>query len=135
MENTIGRGEAGQKIDGQTEGLPRPLCCGLMCAMRFRFALLISGALVSAVSAQDTFGPDRAQLLRHARCTYAAPPLQADGKVDAPKLVAELKELHANTYRWVIHPNDDTRELKEFLPLARAGGIRVWVTVNPPSER
>jgi hypothetical protein len=106
-----------------------------MDAMTCWPVLLLFGALISAAPAQDNFASERAQLLRNSRCTYAAPPVRSDGKIDAPRLVAELTELHANTYRWVVHPKDDLHELSGFLPLAKAQGIRVWVTVNPPSER
>jgi hypothetical protein len=86
--------------------------------------------------AGDATAHTRAEVLRGSFCTYAAPPRSADKRVDAPQLIAELLELHANTYRWVLHPGDtNLQDFKKFLPLARAQNIRVWVTVNPPSER
>jgi len=76
-------------------------------------------------------------LLRGSYCTYGAPPLLADKCVDVEKLVDQIVDLHANTYRWIFRPEQTNNlvALKQFLPLARAKNIRVWVTVNPPSER
>lgn len=59
-----------------------------------------------------------------------------NGHADIQTLLCELNELHANTYRWIYRPGSTNLEdLKAFLPLARAQNIRVWVNVNPPSER
>lgn len=67
--------------------------------------------------------------------TYAAPPLLTDGQIDMNRLIAELNDLHANTYNWLIWKrNDDFEALKLFLPLARKANLKVWVTVVPPSE-
>jgi len=86
--------------------------------------------------AEDAAARLRAERLRGSLCTYAAPPRLPDQRVDAERLIAELVELHANTYRWVLHPGETNRQVfTRFLPLARARNIRVWVTINPPSER
>lgn len=51
------------------------------------------------------------------------------------RLLAELEDLHANTYHWLIsNAIDDFDDLKEFLPQAASRSLRVWVTVLPPSE-
>jgi hypothetical protein len=98
--------------------------------------LILLSAIGWGASAEDLAGQQRSQPLRGARCTYAAPPRTADGRVDVERLVAELVELHANTYRWVSRPDETNRQdFRKFLPLARAHQIRAWVTVNPPSER
>jgi len=56
--------------------------------------------------------------------------------VDLERLVTDLVDLHANTYRWVFRPGGtNLQDFKQFLPLARAHNIQAWVTVNPPSER
>jgi hypothetical protein len=104
--------------------------------MKTLAGLLLVAALGTAAWAEDGAARARADELRGALCTYAAPPHRTDGHVDAERLVAELVELHANTYRWVFRPGTTNLEdFKQFLPLARARNIRVWVTVNPPSER
>ncbi len=55
--------------------------------------------------------------------------------MDCNRLIAELGELHANTYNWLIsRANTDWEDLHTFLPLAKEKGIRVWVTLLPPSE-
>ena len=98
--------------------------------------LILPLLLIYGASGEDFFARERSQSLRASYCTYAAPPRLADHQVDARRLVAELVELHANTYRWVAHPGEsDLQDLKAFLPLARAHNLRVWVTINPPSER
>jgi hypothetical protein len=73
--------------------------------------------------------------LKHTYGTYAAPPRMANTRVDIPKLLAQLKEVHANTYHWLIWQNEnDWEDLKLFLPVAHKKNLRVWVTVVPPSE-
>jgi hypothetical protein len=58
-----------------------------------------------------------------------------DGRIDCERLVAELSELHANTYNWLIaHAATDWEDLHTFLRLAAKHSIRVWVTLLPPSE-
>lgn len=57
------------------------------------------------------------------------------GHVDCALLVRRLQELGANTYMWLIwHSPNDWEDLHEFLPLAAAAGITVWVYLVPPSE-
>src|SRR5262245_4401121 len=67
--------------------------------------------------------------------TYHGEPRLANGRVDCHQLLAELAEIRANTYSWLIWEKPtDWDDLKLFLPLARAQKIRVWVTLVPPSE-
>lgn len=68
--------------------------------------------------------------------TYANPPRFGNGIVDAKRLIAELKDLHANTYIWTIPPlhPEDWDALKIFLPLATKAKLKVWVSLRPPSE-
>ncbi|MDR0714011.1 MAG: hypothetical protein LBF89_07125 [Bacteroidales bacterium] len=86
--------------------------------------------------------PLRGQENRHANVlygvagTYATPPRNADGTVNMTKLLKELKDIHANTYHWLIRDNNDELDvLKQFLPRARRKHINVWVTIVPPSEQ
>jgi hypothetical protein len=98
--------------------------------------LILLSAIGWCAPAEDFAARERSQPLRGSLCTYAAAPRLEDGRVDVERLVAELVELHANTYRWVSRPGEtNLQDFKKFLPLARAHKIRVWVTVNPPSER
>jgi len=67
--------------------------------------------------------------------TYANPPRFEDGRIDLKGLISELKDIHANTYNWLIRTNNDDLEvLKLFLPLARKAKLKVWATLVPPSE-
>jgi hypothetical protein len=67
--------------------------------------------------------------------TYANPPRLEDGRIDQKRLIAELKDIHANTYNWLIRTgNTDLEALKIFLSLARKAKLKVWATLVPPSE-
>ena len=78
---------------------------------------------------------DRSVAIRGCAGTYAGAPRGTDGRVDVQRLLAELKDLHADTYNWLIWTADtDWDDLHTFLPLARDAGIRVWVTLVPPTE-
>lgn len=73
--------------------------------------------------------------LNGCRGTYDNAPRLDNGRVDQARLLAELTELRANTYNWLIwHRPTDWEDLQVFLPLAREKGINVWVTLVPPSE-
>lgn len=67
--------------------------------------------------------------------TYAGEPRLPNGRVDLDRLLRELGEIHADTYNWLIwHAATDWQDLQAFLPLAQRKGIKVWVTLVPPSE-
>jgi hypothetical protein len=77
----------------------------------------------------------RAAALRGTMGTYCAAPRSLDGRVNVKLLVAQLLDLHANTYSFCIHGrSNDWADLQLFLPAAREHGIRVWASVVPPSE-
>lgn len=78
---------------------------------------------------------DRTTALLGCFGTYNGEPRAKDGRVDIPRLLSELADLRVNTYNWLIwHGARDWDDLQVFLPLARKQGIRVWVTLVPPSE-
>ena len=55
--------------------------------------------------------------------------------MDIDRLLAQLVELHANTYSFCVHvQSTDWDDLKLLLPRAREKGIRVWASLLPPSE-
>lgn len=96
-------------------------------------ALWLTSCANRKMHQQDSASAGR--VLQNTYGTYGAPPRQPDGRVNHQQLLAELKELHATTYHWLIWQNGhDWDDLRIFLPLARKQGIRVWVTVVPPSE-
>jgi hypothetical protein len=102
-------------------------CCMVALAMG------IPGT-VSAQPAQLA-APDRTAAIRGCVGTYSGAPRGKDGRVDVQRLLEQLKDLHANTYSWLIWTADtDWEDLQTFLPPAREAGIRVWVTLVPPSE-
>lgn len=106
---------------------------GVVAVMKLTAILL---ALVSSLAlAQENPPPDRAQALRGSIATYAGVPRGKDRRVDVARLASELADLRVNTYSWLIHDRDtDWDDLKLFLPLAREQGIKVWLTLVPPSE-
>lgn len=72
---------------------------------------------------------------RGAYGTYGNPPRLDNGQVDFKRLLFELKDIHADTYHWLIHEKfTDWDDLKQFLPMARKAKIKVWVCLVPPSE-
>jgi hypothetical protein len=72
--------------------------------------------------------------IRGALGTYGNPPRLESGEVNMYRLISELKDIHADTYHWLILKPNDWDELKQFLPLARKAHLKVWVTLLPPSE-
>jgi hypothetical protein len=94
---------------------------------------LLSFAPVRAADSDDAAA--RRQALSHSYGTYDGNFRKRDGHIDSQRLLADLAELHANTYNFLIAgAATDWDDLHTFLPLARERGIRVWVTLLPPSE-
>ena len=56
--------------------------------------------------------------------------------IDTPRMIARLKELHANNVNYLIwnSPSDFDDLRNEFLPAAQDAGINVWVYLVPPGE-
>ena len=75
----------------------------------------------------------RAQALRGSYGTYYGAPRQGD-HVDIARLLSELKDIHANTYHWLVRGPNGWEDMKTFLPLARQQHLRVWASLVPPSE-
>src|SRR5262245_12629351 len=67
--------------------------------------------------------------------TYGSPPVAKDGTILYDTLISQLKDLHCNTYNWLIMPDTNSlKQLKEFLPVAKKSNIDVWATLIPPVE-
>lgn len=89
---------------------------------------------VGNATADEHAAARRASLL-HSYGTYAGDMRQPDGHLDCERLVAELGDMRATTYNFLIsRGKNDWDDLHTFLPLAKQQGLRVWVTVLPPSE-
>jgi hypothetical protein len=88
----------------------------------------------SFVNAKDDAIANRRQALSQSYGTYGFSFRGPDGRFDHARLLAELGELHANTHNWLIGKASDWEDLQAFLPLARKHGVRVWVSLLPPSE-
>ena len=106
--------------------------------LRTLLVLALLAPVTGCVTARKTEAAARAERTKAiygTRATYCRAPRQADTRVDVDRLIAQLVELHANTYSFCIHNYyTDWDDLKLILPAARAKGIRVWASVVPPSE-
>jgi hypothetical protein len=106
--------------------------------VRSLFLLSLLASLIGCVTSrtvEKNARAERARAVVGARATYCAAPRQADHRVDVDRLIAQLVELHANTYSFCIHGYaTDWEDLKLILPRAREKGIRVWASLVPPSE-
>ena len=90
---------------------------------------------VTSRTAEKNARAERARAVAGTRATYCSAPRNADKRVDVDRLIAQLVELHANTYSFCIHGYaTDWDDLKLILPRAREKGIRVWASLVPPSE-
>ena len=112
------------------------LCCscdGAVTAARVE----LNGQLWAALVADQ---PARSKRLA-ARLTgtlgdYDSEPRTPEGRVDIPRLIRQITLAHMDTYDWLIwHAPTDWDDLHAFLPVARRNGIKVWVTLCPPSEQ
>ena len=100
-----------------------------------RSTALLWLCLVAIASAATPAAGDRTAALRGSFGTYAGSPRGADGRVDVERLVAQLVDLRANTYHWLIWTAlTDWDDLRRFLPRAREHGILVWACLVPPTE-
>jgi hypothetical protein len=98
---------------------------------------LVGLLLVCALSASapKAIAVDRTAPLRGCFGTYAGAPKLPDGHVDQQKLMAELLDIHANTYHWLFRGKQiEFDDFKAFMPLAAQHKIKLWVTLVPPSE-
>ena len=78
----------------------------------------------------------RGEVVRGVRGTYSGEPRGEDGRIDLERLVEELESVGANTYNFLIKVGEnDWDDVQLFLPMARARGINVWVTVTCPSKK
>lgn len=99
----------------------------------FFFTCLL--ALASCSNRKIAQQQDAGKSLKNTYGTYSAPPRLPNGRVNHTQLLAELKEIHATTYNWLIWTNEnDWDDLQVFLPLAKEQHLKVWVSLVPPSE-
>jgi hypothetical protein len=105
----------------------------------FLALVLIQGQLFSQNTSSDSIitkpCSKQTSSFRGTLGTYANPPRFEDGRINLQGLISELKDIHANTYNWLIRTkHDDLETLKHFLPLAQKAKLKVWATLVPPSE-
>ena len=79
-----------------------------MTQTRFHLALAVLAALPlgTAAAASTATSPsanaDRTAAVRGCRATYDAAPRRKDGRVDTDALLAQLRDLGADTYNWLV---------------------------------
>ena len=99
------------------------------------FCCLLLGVVGCATKTSDQRSAEkRVANIRGALGTYGNPPRKQSRHVDIDRLLAELKEINANTYHWLQRTDADWQDFKEFLPRARRQNLKVWITLLPPSE-
>ncbi len=81
----------------------------------------------------------RAVMLRKTMGTilgdYDAEPRTPEGRVDLPRLFQQIAAAHMTMYDFLIwHAETDWEDFQLFLPEAKKRGLKVWVTLAPPSE-
>ena len=92
-------------------------------------------AEIATTAEKNESATTRRESLTHSYGTYGASLRTPDGHIDAQRLIADLVEMRATTHNYLIAgAATDWEDLHTFLPLAQKHGIRVWVTVLPPSE-
>ncbi|HEX3600168.1 MAG TPA: hypothetical protein VHU84_08490 [Lacipirellulaceae bacterium] len=107
--------------------------------MKIYISLLVASIAFLASSGVPANGDEssavRREALLHSYGTYSGELRTPEGRKDHVRLLNELGDMHANTYNYLISRADtDWEDLRSFLPLAKDRGIRVWVTLLPPSE-
>lgn len=98
---------------------------------------ILTMAAVTSMPAQDdaAMAQLRASQFANGFGTYGGEPRLASGRVDIGRLLRELADIRATAYSFLIwRAPTDWEDLHLFLPKARAQGLKVWVTVVPPSE-
>jgi hypothetical protein len=107
----------------------------MLCKIPVGISFLALCLLTTKIALADDVVAARRQALEHSYGTYACDKRTANGHMDFAAILSDLHELHANTYNFLIAPSaNDWDDLHAFLPLAKENGIRVWVTLLPPSE-
>jgi hypothetical protein len=96
----------------------------------FLILVLLAGVCCTSGTSSENEGSSKAIVI----ATYGSPPRTKDGTVLYDSLINQLKDLHCNTYNWLIMPDaKNFEQLKEFLPLAKKDSIDVWATLIPPT--
>ena len=128
-----------ESTGGRSSASPVTILVPLFTAI----GLFLPADAVFAQTSRSSFSqpaPNRHALLesslRGTLGDYDAEPRRADGRVDIPRLLSQIRTAHMNTYDWLIwHAATDWGDLNDFLPQAAKQGLRVWVTLCPPSEQ
>ena len=101
-----------------------------------RMAVTLNGEMAAKLLAAEA---ERARLLRPlfegTLGDYDAEPRTRDGRVDVPRLLEQVEAAHMNTYDFLIwHAKTDWEDFQRFAPEAKKRGLKVWITLVPPSE-
>ena len=82
---------------------------------------------------------ERAKLLRPRLAgtlgDYDAEPRTPEHRVDLPRLFTQIEAAHMNMYDFLIwHEKTDWEDFQSFVAEAKRRGLKVWLTLAPPSE-
>jgi len=106
-----------------------------------RVTLLAAGAAIAILAAALMFaiqpwrGQDRGAFSGFVKGQYDSLPRYPNGTADVQGLAATLADTNTSTYNYLLgDPVNGMGELEGFLVLAKERGIKVWVTILPPSE-
>src|SRR5215471_10561735 len=97
--------------------------------MRCWLAIIMCGMTGAAAA-------DRGMVADYAAYIAESAP-RADGRrhIDTRATLGKLRDLHANTYFYLVHSQTDWDDLvADFLPAAARATIDVWLYFVPPSE-
>jgi hypothetical protein len=94
-------------------------------------AFIFCSGCISRKPSPASPAESRANAIRGCYGTYGAAPTDSATR---EKLFNELKDIHANTYHYIIRPEQSWKDLKTLLPEAQKQKIKVWLTLLPPSE-
>lgn len=90
--------------------------------------LALTGVLSLPVEVSAATGPG-------IRATFGKPVLTSAGGIDATATLERLHDMHANTYAFrVVTAGEWTDLVDVFAAAAQADGMKVWVSLYPPSE-
>jgi hypothetical protein len=99
-------------------------------------AVRLNGQLLARLEREDQ---SRGKLLRPLLTgllgDYDSEPRTSEGRMDLPRLFTQIEAAHMNMYDFLIwHADTDWEDFQLFVAEAKRRGLKVWVTLAPPSE-
>ncbi|MEA3400590.1 MAG: hypothetical protein U9R79_05025 [Armatimonadota bacterium] len=109
--------------------------CVLLLTMACIVALSVSPSAAQDEPTEEELRQARQDAIRGTLATYDGEPRLENGHVDIQRLVREVQELSCNSYDFLVwHAETDWEDLHVFLGETADSGLKVWVSLVPPSE-